>query len=289
MNLELFFKAMSFFERMEEYCIDISYLDICSKEEKENYSKIVDRLKHIDLPDPESFVYSNLSFKQIIEMTNEILNKIFDNRLSKKIKRLSNKVKLTKFDKSNGGNILFQTSILGNRIKRIELGDSLYNIEIVTLAHEYMHALLSKYVIDKYDDVIVNYHYNELISMLMEYIVAYEINKIFKNEDLEFKHSIDRLDTLKRELILLENSRTEFAFDEVVSYIQHESYGYRISDIYVTKLLELYKDDKNMIDKVYKILKGEMSITDLLEYYNVSLNNETTNTYLNRLDNIHKR
>lgn len=290
--MEVVFKkiiyARNFYERVEKHGIDISYLDTNSKEETENYLRIINRLKNLNLPDPADFIYSKLEKEEIISILNDILNKIFDNRLSKKINKISNKVKFEHHEDNTYGHTIAKESILGTRLKKILVSDNLYNIEIVVLAHEYMHALLFKYIPYKYNEVIGNYHYKELLSMLMEYIVVYELSNYFKNDNLEYKHSIERITPIKKDLMEPVATNDLYSLDPVREHTQHLIYSYRISDIYSTKLFEIYKNDKSLINKVYEIIKGRISNRDLLKYYNVKLDEDTTNTYINKLDNICK-
>jgi hypothetical protein len=60
-------------------------------------------------------------------------------------------------------------------------------------------------------------------------------------------------------------------------YVNHNSYGYIVSDIYANRLLDLYKEDpKTLIDIIANIIDGDKTIKDLIQYYNLSLTDKPT-------------
>ncbi len=69
----------------------------------------------------------------------------------------------------------------------------MFSIQVLSTSHEYTHCLLSEYSTNLYNSVLNNVHYNELLPIIVEYIVCYELSKNIKEEDLENKHHIVRI------------------------------------------------------------------------------------------------
>ena len=60
-------------------------------------------------------------------------------------------------------------------------------------------------------------------------------------------------------------------------YTQHTGYGVIISDLYATRLLDLYKDDPTkLISMVKGVIDGDTQIKELIKHYNLSFTDKPT-------------
>lgn len=287
----------------KKFGYDISYPEFNFSRGRKNYNTIINRLKNLDLPNPATFKYSHLSLEELTTYLSTILNKIFDNQYAEQIEEYNGIIELHPI--SNPFDAALQTTIEWGtpQIKKIHISKELASIQVVATAHEYIHALLAKYSTFLYNQVLSNYHYNELLSLLIEYITVYELSNLFKGERLEDKHNIIRLHTDRSHILASEENK---AFEPIVKarnypvpyqlykkcldHAEHIDFGYITSDVYATRLFELYKDDPKTLLSIYKaIIDGEKSINDLLKYYGIALNDKNTvNSFYKRLDNVPK-
>lgn len=269
-----------------------------------NYTNITKRLKTITLPNPETFQYSKLTLEELKEYLRIILNKIFDSQYAKEIETYNQWITLEPI--ANPFDATLEIDIIEDEpiVKKFHVSDKLDSIEVVATAHEYIHALLAKYSTYDFNRVLSNVHYKELLSLLIEYISVYELSELLKKEELPEKHNIIRLHIEQQHVLSHEEDIAFLAYlkkkgaspllvrniQKCVNYDEHNSFGYITSDIYATRLFELYKDDPRTILKLYKaIIDGQKSINDLLNYYGISLrDNNTINSFTKRLENCQK-
>lgn len=296
---ELLTKAEDFEFDTQRFNIDTRFLEYEFSRSLKNYNNITKRLKTLNLPNPNTFKYSKLSLPELKELISTILNKVFSSSYDQEIEQYHSILKLHNI--SNPFDAALETTYNGD-IVSIHISRELSSIEVVATAHEYIHALLAKHSTYRYNDVLTNIHYKELLSLLIEYISVYELSQLLKNEQLPEKHNIIRLHTDKEHAITNEENKKLLyslrkpkepiskSLQSCLDYIDHTDFGYIVSDIYATRLFEIYQDDPKTLLSIYKsILDGEKSINDLLKYYGISLrDNNTTQSFYKRLDNIPK-
>lgn len=290
----------------KKYKYDLSYPELSFSKGNRNYNAIIKRLTTITLPNPENFKYTNLSLEELKEYLSSILNKIFDSTYSKEIEEYNSKIKL--FKTSNPFDAMLETTITDSidipEIKHIHISDELVSIEVAATAHEYIHGLLSLYNTSRFNDVISNYHYKELLSILIEYITVYELSNLLKQNLLQNQHNIIRLSTDQAHIMASSENKALLysnaikgmspsfinVYKRCVDYGEHNAFGCIISDIYSTRLFKLYQDDPKTLLNIFKsIIDGQKSIKDLLSFYNISMRDtETYITFNERLQNIPK-
>lgn len=306
MSLEEMLKQAEDFEYdVNRFNYNLHYPDFDFSRSKKNYANIIKRLKSLNLPNPSTFKYTNLNLEELKNYLNIILNKIFASSYSTRIEEYNSLLTLEPI--SNPFDAVLETSIEEiyelPKVKHIHISDSLSSIEVVATSHEYIHALLSAYSTYDFNRVMSNYHYKELLSILIEYISVYELSKLLKDDMLVEKHNLIRLHTNQEHVIASEDNRQMLpileqkasplivsAYKKILDYSEHNSFGYITSDIFATRLFELFQDDPKTILSIFKaIIDGHKSINDLLNYYGISLRDkETINTYYKRLDNVPK-
>lgn len=291
-----------FYMDSEKYGYDITFPELQFSKGTRNYNRILKRLTEINLPNPALFKYSTLTLPELKEYLITILTKILGPEYKEELKIFNDLIK--KGFRENPFDAALETTIENDivTLKKIHISRELASIQVVSTAHEYIHALLAKYNTYEYNKVLSNIHYKELLSILIEYISCYELSQILKEEKLQEKHNIIRLfanqqhaeehSECQNQSILLnkKSGMINNEYKKYLAYENHNSFGYITSDIYATKLFELYQDDpKTILMFVKRIIEGEKSIKELLTFYNVSLNNpETISSYNKRLENIPK-
>ncbi len=275
-----------FFYDIDEYNIDCQFSELKYGRGKKNYERILKRLETANLPDPSLLKYKTLSTKEIKEYVVEIMCKIFGASYRERLEQYSRLIRIYPID--NYFDSIVETDLEGeNQVpKRIYISNKCFSIQVLSTSHEYTHCLLSEYSTNLYNSVLNNVHYNELLPIIVEYIVCYELSKILKEEDLENKHHIVRISHDKdqaaerKEALLLDSKIRQVKSPDVemikayIAYQEHNSFGYILSDIYAIHLLEIYKENHEFIISIIKaIIAGEKSINDLINYFNLSLGN----------------
>lgn len=278
-------EVQAYYQDIYRFKINNSFDELQFSKGKINYGRLCKRLASIDLPDPSLLPYQQISFEELITNVKEILNKLFDNTYESEVDRLTKAIKLRRtnnpFDAALE-EIYYQNQQTG---ERIHISDKISTIGIVALAHEIIHALLSKYNGEEYNKHLNNIHYKELLSVIVEYIVCYEISKTLQ-DDLSTKQRINRFFVANNNVIEQERMKDIIKlvppillpqyqiYDE---YVNHNTFGNIITDAYGRRLLDLYKDDPSTLLKlVREIIDGDKQVRDLIKYYHLSLTDKPT-------------
>lgn len=268
---------------------------------KKNYERLQKRLSTIQLPDPSTFKYLKISLEELKDTLAIILEKVLGKELHNEIQNIISIIELQKI-KDPFDSVLAQKRVDDIYIpQRIIMSDKLASIEIVSGAHEAMHYLLLPYSIKEYNRVFNNMHYHELPSILLEYIICYELSHIYENDQLVEKHDIIRTFHNKQQSIedistgniahITKTKMSNLLLQGYIEYEPHNAFTYIVSDIYSNQLYQYYLESPNkIIEFLTKLIKGETSIEDILNYYNINLNNGSTienyNLKLNRMENM---
>lgn len=296
-------QAYNFKVDAQTYGYDISFRELAFSKGNRNYNKILKRLEEVKLPNPEQFKYNNLTLEELKELLSEIMIKILGENHASEITYLNGLLHPTRT--SEMFDAITEEEIVAHEFvpKRIHINRQLATIQVASTGHEYIHALLSKYKGHNFNKHLTNIHYNELLSVLTEYVIVYELSQILKDKSLREKHSIlrakhdkdhalehkaaDELSTKLHKAVL--DRHTLEALKLYLDYESHNSFGYILSDIYSRRLFTMYQDDPQVLLTILRhIISGEKSIQDLLKYYDLSLTNiptiETFNTALNQIN-----
>ena len=296
-------QAYNFKVDAQTYRYDISFRELAFSKGNRNYNKILKRLEEVKLPNPEQFKYNNLTLEELKELLSEIMIKILGENHASEITYLNGLLHPTRT--SEMFDAITEEEIVAHEFvpKRIHINRQLATIQVASTGHEYIHALLSKYKGHNFNKHLTNIHYNELLSVLTEYVIVYELSQILKDKSLREKHSIlrakhdkdhalehkaaDELSTKLYKAVL--DRHTLEALKLYLDYESHNSFGYILSDIYSRRLFTMYQDDPQVLLTILRhIISGEKSIQDLLKYYDLSLTNiptiETFNTALNQIN-----
>lgn len=185
--------ATCFYEDAERFKYDITFPELQFSKGDRNYKRILSRLEKLNLPDPLSFKYSNLTIEELKSYLTELLSKIIGPEYKEEIIKYNSILKARNI--TNPFDSVIETNLEGSSpvIEGILISNQFSSIQIASTAHEYVHGLLNKYNNSDYNRVLSNIHYKELLSILIEYIICYELSELFKEDQLQEKHNIIRL------------------------------------------------------------------------------------------------
>lgn len=284
-------QAYDFKMDTKRFGYDTSFKELSFSKGNKNYNRILKKLEEITLPDPSIFTYSTLTLDELKSLLSEIMIKILGEHHTSEIEYLNSLLYPTRT--SEMFDSILEEELKGNEFipKRIHINRQLATIQVASTGHEYIHALLSKYKGHNFNRVMTNIHYKELLSIITEYIIVYELSTMLKDKSLREKHSIIRAkhdkdqatehnasDSLKGKLNKLNLDRqTIECLRLYFDFEAHNSFGYIVSDIYSRRLLTMYQDDpKVLLSIIRHIIEGQKSIQDLLKHYDLSLTNIPT-------------
>lgn len=287
-----------FFYDINRYHYNHEFDELSYSRAKKNYERILKRLYELNLPDPKLFKYTCLTLQELLETLQSLMIKILGNDYKSEIESMSKLIKTYKIDD-------YFDSVIEEEPKgkimtpiNIYISNRLYNIQVASTGHEYMHGLMSRYKGVNFNNHFSNIHYNELLSILMEYILCYELSELLKDKTIIDKHEVIRashahaqskelLDIRALSADIRKSSLPETEFYKRYSeYQEHNAYTYILSDIYSTHLIEYYLEDKETLIKLMKsVLNGEKSLIELIKYYGISLrNNDTLRLYNEQIE-----
>ena len=289
-------EVQAYYEDIYRFKINNEFEELKFSKGKINYDRLCKRLANITLPDPSSLPYQKITLPELIQYLKDLLNKLFNNAYTKEIDTLTSNIHL--FNTSNPFDAALEENYNGDTLtgQKIHISSELVSIEIVATAHEIIHALLSKYYGPTYNPHLNSIHYKELLSIIVEYIVCYELSKTLHDE-LSPKQRINRLwlnqnniqekEEMKKTIKLIPPVlQPQYRlYDE---FVEHTCFGNIVSDIYGRRLLELYKDDPSTLLKLVSgIINGDKKVNDLIKYYKLSLTDkQTIYGYYDSIDEI---
>ena len=276
-------EVRAYYEDVYRFGINNTFDELQFSKGQVSYGRLCKRLASITLPDPSLLPYQTLSLEELKRYIEEILNKLFDNAYKDEITTLNNTLILEPISNPFDA-VLDETYEYDKLLKqKIHISNKLASVQVAVTAHEIVHALLSKYYGEEYNKHLNNIHYKELLSIIMEYIVCFELSKILKEEDLILKHKLTRLHANhlhakeKDDAANLARLMPTPSYRLYEEYTQHTGYGVIISDLYATRLLDLYKDDPiKLISMVKGVIDGDTQIKELIKHYNLSFTDKPT-------------
>ena len=173
-------QAYDFKMDTKRFGYDTSFKELSFSKGNKNYNRILKKLEEITLPDPSIFTYSTLTLDELKSLLSEIMIKILGEHHTSEIEYLNSLLYPTRT--SEMFDSILEEEIVGHDFipKRIHINRQLATIQVASTGHEYIHALLSKYKGHNFNKVLTNIHYNELLSILTEYIIIYELSQMLK-------------------------------------------------------------------------------------------------------------
>lgn len=278
-------EVQAYYEDVHRFKINSQFEELKFSKSQTNFDRLCRRLTNIDIPLPALLPYQTLTLEEIKQNVRDILNQLFDNQYKDEIEESLNSIVLEPIE--NPLDAILEEKYNREQLigKKIHISDKLSTIEIIALAHEIIHALLAKYNAQHYNAHLNNLNYKELLSIVVEYIVCYELGKNIE-DDLSVKQRVNRLWVCQQNLQESENIKTILPFIPPIlqphyqvykDYIMHNGYKYIIGDVYARRLLDMYKDDPaTLLKLVSGIINGDQQVKDLIKYYRLSLTDKPT-------------
>lgn len=183
-----------------------------------------------------------------------------------------------------------------NKLENIFIWDYHYLTIIPNLAHEFIHAYYETISMEELMKTQINYHYHEIPAITTEQMVAYEAEKELNLPILKamnatrlfhLKVNLDTYQEMDKDIWKIRGNQY---LENIFNHQKHITFSYTISDIYATSLFQKYLEDKTTFLKLFnRLLKREITLTDLFDYYQISLkNHETIDQYQKKIESISK-
>jgi hypothetical protein len=263
---------------IEQFGYDVSYRELEFRRGQINYDRICDSLLSHD----RTVDYRTLpiiSLNKIKQLVFDIYDKLFDGAYNDKIFDFSKLVQLVKIDEPFDA--MTEHDIIGDEsiLRSILISDTCSVVEVSALAHEYMHGLLLKYNTSLFNQVMSNYHYSELLSMIIEYLSSYYMESIYSGI-LDYNsfirlHSnhINVQDQRDVQKLIQEHKMSLVDYSDAIDYQSHNQFTYIICDMYASYLASL--NDKELLKRIKSVIEGESSIREsIIKPYELSLTNK---------------
>lgn len=273
---------------------DNSYREFSTRRGDRNYDKIIRILKNLDIPDPEKEVKQTMDTETFKDYCSLVLRTILGEKYEEDIKITKALITpddyyhmidiKTEYKKIAGINTACGF-VLSHKHNPIQLAQ-LVNSEV---------TVLTESLYRNFKNTIANIHYNRLPGILSAYLAIYELSKILKQPNLvedyenffvygDSNYALDK----GSEIIKALPSYRQKGLRE---HNEHNKFSFLVSDIYSTNLFERYlEDEKEFLEKYREMLKGNLSIPDYLDYYGMTLqNNSVTQKYIEKVDEVQKR
>lgn len=200
-------------------------------------------------------------------------------------------------------------------IQKVVISQNIDEIQTAPLCFTFINEYMRPYTKEKLEYTYGSIYYTRLPGLLTEQLALLELEQELYDKSLLEKvqkiriktfQGIEGINTLFNEKSnklyndicseLLKELHGNRPLEEQIKYnIQalkkweiYDKYSYFIGDVYATRLLELYKDNKEeMKNYLREILNGQRTLLDLLINYQVSLtNDETIDAYKKKLERI---
>lgn len=188
------------------------------------------------------------------------------------------------------GHFTFELS--NNKIvpSNIDLSNNFTEYSIGVINHEKTHALVfEKMLLNKSSGI-----YMELLPMLIQTISNYMVENMINSNQIilidnivrvtDNQKHIDTLDSLSKINLSCESVESHFVFQ----YLDLKANDYLLAEWYSELLFQYYLvDSKKMIQDLNQVLKNEITIHELLNHYQINLQNKELGTLISKkLDKV---
>ncbi|MDD3241884.1 MAG: hypothetical protein PHQ64_03865 [Bacilli bacterium] len=291
MDRKIMDEVYNFFLDLDYMHLDSTFIELRTDRGEKRYNNIVKRINDSTFHDYEKFIFEELTPSEIFHYLNNIFDSVFFDKYSTLIKKCNKKVELISKSKL-GAQTYFSNAY--RVTDRIEVSSSSHPFIIPMLAHEYSHILFRKKGEVKYAENICNIHYEELPSIIMEKITSIEMGYRLSNR--QFSDYIDgfRLNKNKAMLLKLDkfskkkNEDDSKEFGDCYSYLKHLFFGYIISDIYATRFIDFYINDrKDALEKYRDLISGKIDVVTFINYFEIGIKDiKTSGSYVKKIDKL---
>lgn len=271
-----------------------AFIELDTSRARKNYDRILKRLESVNMPDPELLIKKTMNLDELKEYLVMILEKILGSEYDEDIKIAKSFISPKPY--SQIIDVKTSYKIVGGIETPTEfIVSKKHNpIQLANIVNSEVTVLLQPLYKD-FNNTIGNIHYQKLPGIIATYMAVYEISRILKQqklvsdyEDIYIHSDVKYAKRGEREII---NALPKYRQKGVSEHNEHSKFGFLISDIYSTSLIEAYLSDEESFLKKYRdMIKGNISIPEYLEYYGMDLKNPSVSAkYQDRITEVEKR
>lgn len=287
-------EAIEFFNSKNLYNYNCDFKELGSNKGNIQFKRLCRKLADLQFDIPNKFNYQKVSLNELKEIVFQLYSELLGNYKLDEIKLFNSLLETRSF--SYIGSFEYFESVIGldvptGEVNCILTSDKLYSIQALAVSHEYMHGFLRFYEADKFNDFYTNFHYHELLSNLIEFILENKVASLFPNDDIIKGHRIIRFSHDKESAIMYSKIFSFPLDDKEKEYINHVTYENMVSDVYAVALKEKYLENPSLfVQKLKELLDCNINLGEFLKYYDIKFgNNETINAYSNDIMKLEKK
>lgn len=251
---------------------------------------LLENVKYRDIVNHLINIYSNLALdtdfqeitpkkieaKVIHQLANDILISILP-KYKKQIEKYDDLIYCYEDFSFQESNLTYHITDQGKIIpQEIELSEEFNEYTPGVMNYEKIHVLIMKKIVLKNFPAI----YMELLSMLLQKITNYQVEENFQITTTHIIDEIVRAIDNQKHISLLDVFREIDVNKEstknksVYHYLNLKANDYLLSDWYSDFLFQYYlEDSKKMQNKLNQVFQNDITVQELLDYYQISLEN----------------
>lgn len=283
-----------YFHQVRDLKYDNTFLEFETSKGKRNYDKIIRILKSVTLPDPDELITKTMELDELKAYLGELLSIILGDEFKDDISIAKSFVTAKTYPIPTDVKTSYK-DIAGIETACEFIVSKKHNpIQLVQIVNSEITVLLNP-LYRVFNETISNIHYKRFPGVLASYMAIYELSTILKQESIikDFEDHYIYLDSeySKEHGKEIAEQLPKNRKNEVLEHSEHNTFGYILSDIYSTNLIEMYlTDKKSFLEKYKSMLKGNMSIPEYFNYYGLDLRNrEVIEKYQNKITEVEKR
>lgn len=289
MNSKIMDQAYNYFLDMDYMGLDGTFIELRTDKGDKKYNGITTRISESMFYDYDKFIFEDLSLYEIYHYLNNIFDGVFIDKYSSLIKKCNKKITYLKKERLDT-EVIFTDNF--KTIDKIVVSSITHPFIVPMLAHEYTHVITRRKEEIRYGEILCNVHYEELPSIIMEKITAVELGYRISNRQLSDYMDGFRMSKNKKMIVNLDNASKEKSstkeFNDYYNYLKHLFFGYIISDIYASRFMDFYKDNrKDSLEKYRDLILGKIDMITFLNYFEIGIKDiKTSSSYVKKIDRI---
>ncbi len=283
-----------YFHQVRDLKYDNTFLEFATSKGKRNYDKIIRILKSVTLPDPDELITKTMELDELKAYLGELLSIILGDEFKDDISIAKSFVTAKPYPIPTDVKTSYK-DIAGIETACEFIVSKKHNpIQLVQIVNSEITVLLNP-LYRVFNETISNIHYKRFPGVLASYMAIYELSTILKKESIikDFEDHYIYLDSeySKEQGKEIAEQLPKNRKNEVLEHSEHNTFGYILSDIYSTNLIEMYlTDKKSFLEKYKSMLKGNISIPEYFNYYGLDLRNrEVIEKYQDKITEVEKR
>lgn len=285
-----FLTVYSFSKQVEDGVYSIDNVDLRNPNSKNKYNKFISMITKKNPKNYTMKYFENMDTIDVFRYAMVILAYITgnDNRILEEFEEFTKTLIVKPHDEVLNGYSYKRTNLLDNTTSYEVIVPSITNVSaIVCLLHEFTHYHFQKNNMEEKKS-----YYDEILSILFEKLAGDLIEKLNLSKNVSQKIENVRLDCIKfhytiqksgiqdmkKYASVLKNESTEYMKKftrDYENYYTKLAQSYGLGYLYAESLYVLYKTDEfTFHKKIREIFNGDLSLQEMLDYYNINAGNE---------------